>query len=359
MSDLKLVQKPDLPAKPLPIISIGAGGIVNDGHYPAYQKAGFTVAGVFDLNEERARKMAESFGVPQVFTSLAEAVAAAPPDAVFDVAVPAAVIAEVLPQLPDGRAVLIQKPMGESLPEARTILKLCREKNLIAAINFQLRYAPSILAARSLIEQGIIGDVFDMEVRVTVNTPWHLWNFLMGIPFVEILYHSIHYIDVIRAFLGEPEGVYAKTVKHPRVPKMESTRTTIILDYGETLRANITTNHDHQYGLRHQESYVKWEGTRGAIKAKMGLLLNYPKGEPDEFEYCVFQEEKDVVWQPVAIEGTWFPDAFVGTMASLMRFVEGSSDELPTSVEDAFKTMAVAEAACISSEWGATRIPRA
>jgi predicted dehydrogenase len=214
------------------------------------------------------------------------------------------------------------------------------------------------MAARSLVEQGAIGEVFDMEVRVTVETPWHLWSFMEGIPFVEIMYHSIHYIDLIRAFLGEPEGVYAKTVKHPKTLNLEGTRTTIILDYGEVLRANITTNHHHEYGLRHQESYIKWEGTQGAIKAKMGLLMNYPEGEPDEFEYCIFEPGQEVEWKPVAIEGSWFPDAFIGTMASLMRFLEGSSDTLPTSVEDAFRTMAVAEAASISSEWGATRIPR-
>jgi hypothetical protein len=124
------------------------------------------------------------------------------------------------------------------------------------------------------------------------------------------------------------------------------------------LRANITTNHHHEYGQRHQESYIKWEGTRGAIKAKMGLLMNYPEGEPDEFEYVIFEEGKVLEWQPVSIEGAWFPDAFIGTMSSLMRFMEGSSNTLPTSVDDAFRTMAVAEAACISSEWGATRIPR-
>jgi predicted dehydrogenase len=39
-------------------------------------------------------------------------------------------------------------------------------------------------------------------------------------------------------------------------------------------------------------------------------------------------------------------------MASVMRYMEGSSTELPTSVEDVIKTMAVVEAAYESSDKG-------
>jgi predicted dehydrogenase len=355
MSTFPIQTQADRPKQPRPIVSIGGGGIVHDAHYPAYRKAGFPVAGIFDLKIERAHVMAETFGVPAVYASLADAATQAPLEAIFDVAVPAGNILEVLCQLPNGRAVLIQKPMGDNLSQAREILALCQAKNLTAAINFQMRWAPFIIAARSLIDQGVIGEVHDMEVRVTVYTPWHLWPFLQQVPYAEILYHSIHYIDLVRSFLGNPAGVYAKTVRHPKLLSMQS-RTNIIFDYGDVLRCNVETNHQHEYGLRHQESYVKWEGTKGAIKAKMGLLMNYPTGEPDAFEYCVLQENQEPQWQSVAIEGSWFPDAFIGSMASLMRFVDGETDRLPTAVADAFKTMAVADAACRSSDRGATAI---
>ena len=283
--------------------------------------------------------MAETFDVPTVYNSLAEAASNAPADAVFDVAVPAGHILDVLRQLPDGRGVLIQKPMGENLAQAQAILELCRAKQLAAAINFQMRWAPYIIAARSLIAQGAIGQVHDMEVRVTVYTPWQLWPFLQEVPYAEILYHSIHYIDLVRSFLGEPAGIYAKTVKHPKLTAMDGSRTNLIFDYGDLLRCNVETNHHHEYGLRHQESYVKWEGTKGAIKARMGLLMNYPKGEPDLFEVCILAEDAEPTWQAVDIRGSWFPDAFIGSMSSLMRFLNGETERLPTSVEDAFRTM--------------------
>jgi predicted dehydrogenase len=347
---------PALPRVPRPIVSIGAGGIVHDAHYPAYQKAGFPVVGIYDRNGDRAQMMAAKFGVTSVYPTLAAAVAQAPADAVFDVAVPASQLTDLLPQLPDGRAVLIQKPLGETLAQAKQIVQICQEKSLMAAVNFQLRWAPFVLAARSLIDQGIIGEVHDMEVRVTVYTPWQLWPFLQAAPFAEIMYHSIHYIDLVRAFLGEPQGIYAKTTSHPNLPGMDGSRTTIIFDYGKLLRCNVETNHHHEYGLRHQESYIKWEGTKGAIKATMGLLMNYPSGEPDVFEYCQLQEGQAPTWHAVTIDGSWFPDAFIGSMGSLMAYGEGSADQLPTRVEDALRTMAVADAVCRASQTGATAI---
>ena len=141
-----------------------------------------------------------------------------------------------------------------------------------------------MLAARSLIDQGAIGELIDLDVRVTVlhtlGSVAVSWN---GCPAWRSVYHSIHYLDLLRSFLGDPQGIYAKIVNHPSALNMDGTRSSMILDYGDMVRANISANHFHAYGLDNQESYILWEGTKGAIKAKMGLLMNYPTGVPDEF----------------------------------------------------------------------------
>ncbi len=349
-------QRPELPRRPRPIVSIGAGAIVRDAHLPAYKIAGFPVACVTDLNAERAAALARDFGIARVAKSLADAVAGAPDDAVFDIAVPAPAIANVIAQLPDRSAVLIQKPLGENLAEARTILDICRAKRLVAATNFQLRFAPCVMAARDLVRQGVIGELHDVEVRVTCHMPWQLWTFLFGVPRMEIVYHSIHYVDLVRSFFGEPSGVYCKTLKHPKQMELASTRTTIALDYGDVQRATITTNHGHEFGIKHQESYVKLEGTTGAIKARLGVNLDYPRGLPDALEVCRLRGEERPEWEAVPLVGDWFPHAFVGTMASLMRRANGETNELPTGVEDAYRTMAVVEACYESSARGATSL---
>ena len=347
--------KPDLPETEQPIIIIGAGGIVTDAHLPAYKIARFKVDGIVNRTKARAEKVAAQFNIPNVYDSVAEAVALAPANVVWDLTIMPEQYIETLKQLPNGSAVLIQKPMGDDFNQAKEILELCKAKNFKAAINFQLRYAPFVSAAKYLIDAGLIGELYDMEVRVTIKTPWEIFPHVINHPRLEIQYHSIHYVDLIRSFLGNPVSVLAKTLKHP-AKNLSSSRSTILLDYGDTMHAVINTNHDHDFGAKHQESYIKWEGTKGAIIAKIGLLMDYPHGVPDVFEYCILEEGKSPEWQTVKLDGSWFPEAFIGTMSNLMRYNEGSDHVLNTSVEDVIDTMAVVESAYQSSDNGGVKV---
>jgi predicted dehydrogenase len=337
------------PRSARPIVILGAGGIVRDAHLPAYRKAGFPVAAICDINQERARALAAEYDIPAVYSSIAEAVAGSPSDAVFDIALVPDQFPAALEALPDGSAVLIQKPLGNSLAEATALVEICHRKRLVAAVNTQLRFAPQVAAARALIASGAIGELFDLEIRISVNTPWEMFPFVFGMERLEFTMHSVHYMDLVRSFLGNPGSVSALTVGHP-LKQLASTRSVIIFRYaGRPLRVVISTNHDHDYGDRFEESFIKWEGTKGAVRAQLGLLLDYPTGGPDALDY-VLRDERDAGWRPIPFVGSWFPDAFMGSMGALQRFVEGTVDLLPTSVDDVFDTMAVVEAAYESNE---------
>ena len=340
----------------IPIYIIGAGGIVNTAHLPAYKIAGFNVQGIYDLIPENAKTTAEKFNVPHVFTSVEEMIAHAPKNAVFDVAVPGSETIALLQQLPDGATVLLQKPMGEHYEAAKQILEISRNKKMLAGINFQLRYAPYILAAKELISKNLLGELNDIEVNVNVYTPWHIWDYLQATPRVEILYHSIHYIDLVRSLLGNPQSVYAKTTRHSSMPQLASVRSNIIMDYGEMIRANILTNHCHNYGIPKQKSYIKIEGCKGAVIINFGALINYPRGAADSFEYVLLEKGKEPQWQQMQIEGSWFPHAFIGSMYEMLLAAEGKNMRPDNSVEDCIYTMACVEAAYQSSETGGVKL---
>jgi predicted dehydrogenase len=339
------------PRQPRPIISIGAGSIVHDAHLPAYHKAGFSVDAIVDPDVDRARKLAAQFGIPLATAHLRDAIAHAGQHVIFDVAVPAKIIPSILPNLPDGAAVLIQKPMGETLEEARTILRICREKRLTAAVNFQLRWAPAMMIARRITDSGLLGEVHDMEVQVNVFMPWSIWKFMKTLSRLEILYHSIHYIDLVRSWFGNPHKVLAKTVRNPRTPDLVATKSVIVMDYGEWKRVYIATNHGNDIG--DQISQVRWEGTHGALTATMGVNLDYPAGRPDEVRLL----QHGAAPASVPCSGSWFPDAFMGSMGSLQAYVAGETKDLPTSVESAWDTMRVVEAAYMSSERDGIALP--
>jgi len=348
LSAIKRYASPPMPKQTRPIVIIGAGGIVRSAHLPAYKKGKFSVIGLMDQNLERAASLAKSHVIAHAFDNIDRVVQFAPKDVVYDIAVPASQLSHILPHIPDGSAVLMQKPMGETLEEGRIIRDLCRTKKLTASVNFSLRYSPNNLAIAALAKAGLLGDIHDLQVQTTTYTPWDLWTFLSTAPRVEILYHSIHYFDLIRSWLGNPNSVYAKTVSNPQTANLAATKTIAILDYGDNKRVFVASNHHHNFGQKHQHSFVQWEGTRGAARIRMGLNLDYPLGVPDTAEFAERGCMEDC-WQLLPVTGDNFPDGFIGTMGALQAFMEGSTSSLPTHYEDAFQTMALVEALYRSS----------
>ncbi|WP_413735928.1 Gfo/Idh/MocA family protein [Sodalis sp. RH21] len=345
---------PEMPRVKRDIVIIGAGGIVTDSHLPAYREAGFKVQAIYDINAAKAQAVASAWDIPHACSTLPELIQhGIAHQAVFDIAVPASEIKNILPLLPARSGVLIQKPMGESIEEARKILAICQQKPLTAGINFQLRRAPFMIAAKQIVDSGALGDIHDVEMRVVCHTPWNLWSFLNDKERMEVNYHSIHYIDAIRFFLGDPQAVYCKTMKHPKMMELAQTRSSIIMDYGDVIRANIHTNHGHDYASDKQECFFKIEGTRGAIKIQIGVILNYPNGSVDKFEYVL---DDGLGWRSLEIKGSWFPQAFIGPMSGLQKKMEDPAYHYLNSVDDAWRTMCVVEACYQSTAKAATDV---
>jgi len=146
--------------------------------------------------------------------------------------------------------------------------------------------------------------------------------------------------------------VYCRAVAHPALPSFRDTRSSIILDYGDRLRCSLALNHTHAVKGRHRASMFKVEGTSGAAVLTMGVNLDYPSGPPDELEVAI----DGGAWQPVALRGSWFTEAFEGPMSNLQRFVAGEDPSLVSPIDDAIKTMALVEACYRSSASGGTPV---
>ncbi|WP_343702141.1 Gfo/Idh/MocA family oxidoreductase [Chitinophaga sp.] len=330
-----------------PVVIVGAGGIVEGAHLPAYAIAGIQVAGIYDPDQSKAARVAAAFNVPRVYASMEALVQENGRHGIYDIAVPGSQLVNVISRLPDNCFVLMQKPMGENLEQAEQILQLCRSKRITAGVNFQMRYAPYIAMARQMMAAGMLGDICDAEIYLNVYTPWHMWDFLKTAPRLEILYHSIHYIDLFRNLFGEPARIFAKTTRHPDMQALQAVKSNIIMDYGDFLRAHISTNHVHKFGPHHQDAFVKIEGTKGAVKIKLGLLMNYPQGTEDVFEYTLPDGPPDT-WRRLPVNGSWFPHAFIGSMHELIKAQQGLVAAPDNSVEDCVHTMRLVEQAYAS-----------
>ena len=209
---------------------IGAGGIVAVAHLPAYELAGLPVHGITDLNLDKANELAEKFGIGRVYQNHQEMIDD-PEIEVVDIAVPASEQPGImLAALAAGKHILAQKPLATSVSAALALLEAVKSTKLLVAVNQQLRFDEGMAAAHRMVELGMIGEVTNFSITVNLDTPWELWEWAQSMERLEIMVHSIHYHDVVRWFMGEPESVYAIAGKTPGQLPIGETRTIQVTD---------------------------------------------------------------------------------------------------------------------------------
>ena len=324
--------------------SIGCGGIVQYAHMPAYKRAGFNTVAVYDPNRENAEKVATENGIAKVYDTLEELLA--DPDVeVIDIAVPPWVQLEIVEKAAAaGKHMLCQKPLSDTFSEAVQIVELAKAAGVKQAINHQMRWDAGIAASKDLISRGFIGQPTDAQIQVSCETPWHMWPWLAKVPGLEVMYHSIHYLDSLRFLFGNPAWVTSRHARYVQQGDVRGeTKTITVLDYDDGLQSLVSVNH---YNI-HGETFATFRflGTEGAIEGTIGLMYNYPAGRPDTLVYST----KDGEQTEVELDEMWIPDAFVGPMASLMHAIETDSTPL-TDTLDNLDTLRVVNAAYRSAE---------
>ena len=329
------------------IAIVGCGGIVNDGHLPAYTAVGLNVVGCYDIDPEAARRTADRWGVERVFGSLEE-VAGDPSVQIADIAVPAWRQLELVRTLADGgKHLLCQKPLSDDFAQAVEIVRRAEAAGVKLAVNQQYRWSPVIRAMHTLMAQGRIGTPTAAFVHESMVNPWELWPWLMTVPRLEVMYHSIHYLDGMRFLLGdhgEPEWVTSRHTRHPLQTPSAETKTVTILDYASGLQAFVAVDHndagDDLFGR------VRVLGTEGVVSGTMGLSYDYPHGRADTVRWSAHDDpgggfETD-------LPGRWIPEGFVGPISSLMAAIDEDA-EPPASGRDNLHTLRLVNAAYLSA----------
>jgi predicted dehydrogenase len=332
----------------VPIAIIGAGGIVDGAHLPAYKIAGLEVIGIFDVDKERAKEVAERHGIPKVYGSLEELLAD-PQSIIVDIAVPAALQPEIFYQVAAAKKhILAQKPMATSVADGIKMARAVEENGIVAAVNHQLRFDEGIAGAYKMVDLGWIGKVTNVTIEVNLVTPWEMWPWAKDLERLEIMLHSIHYHDVIRWFLGEPNTVFCVAGRTLGQYPVGETRTISAYSYDQGVTALVHANHINRGGDNRAEFRI--DGDRGSIRGTLGLLYDYPVGRVDTLEVNSQVVPTDG-WTPYPVTTRWFPDAFRGTMGSVMNAIATGST-LRSSVADTVGTLRLVDALYKSMESG-------
>ncbi len=322
------------------IAFVGCGGIVNYGHLPAYRASGFNVIGGYDLRPEAAAQIARAHGLKKVYASLDELLAD-PEVEIVDIAVMAWSQFEIVQKAIAARKhLLCQKPFSDQYPQAVQMVELARQAGLQIAVHQQFRWAPVIRAVRALLAEGWLGELLDVQVQVSITTPWDMWPWLADQPRLEVLYHSIHYLDALRFLFGDPAWVTSRHTKNPAQKARGETKTITVWEYASGLQILIAVCHyDWSPGVY---SLIRVLGADGLIEGTIGTNYDYPHGRNDTLKFTSRDQPSRNF--EATLPGRWIPDAFYGPMASLMEAIQTGGAPV-TSGADNLGTLRVVNAA--------------
>ncbi len=331
-----------------PIGIAGTGAILDVGHLPVYKAAGIPVAAIWGRNRANAERLAQAHGIARVHDTYDELLADAEISVIDIAVVPEAQLELALRALDAGKNVMCQKPLALSVDAAGQIAERAELRGRKVAVQQQMRYEEGMLAARAMIARGWIGEVSAITFEVTLDTDFGSWGWLSEVPRLEILFHSIHYIDTIRAFLGEPRAVFGTQWRLPGQKPVGDTRSVSVLLYPGDVRAVVQANHENPAG--DNEARFRIDGTKGSIRGNLGLFVDYPHGRPDTVELWSSVMPTDG-WLPYPVTRRWVPDAFLGPVGSLLRAMRDGG-EPESGARDNLRTLRLVDALYRSGETG-------
>ena len=200
---------PHLPAKrDYGIGVIGAGSIARAGHLPAYRSAGFRVMGIFDEDIAKSEALAADF-FTTAFPSL-EALLESPDVAVVDIATPTISHPPLVEAaIAAGKHVLCQKPLTYDVDKAESMVRAAADAGVRLAVNQNGRWDQAFRSVYALKQRGDLGDLTYVQIDRVGPLRWELWPWLWNRPRVLIVEDAIHFLDVVRFILGEPEWLFA------------------------------------------------------------------------------------------------------------------------------------------------------
>ncbi len=343
--------QPDLPQRlDWRIGILGSGFIVNDCHLVAYRKAGFNPVAIASRTRANADKAASRHGIVKVHDTYEQLLDDSSIE-VLDIAVPpnaqlglihAACVRRTV------KGILAQKPLGMNLAEAREAVSLCESAGITLAVNQNMRYDPSVRAAKSLLADAALGEPVLATIDMRAIPHWMPWQAELGWVTLRIM--SIHHLDCFRYWFGEPERIFCSVRTDPRTkfPHADGIAT-YILEYANGLRCvgiDDTWTGPAKEGCP-GDLRIQWriEGLNGLAIGDIGWCRN-PHTTPSTIRYA---RKGDAQFHEPQWTESWFPDAFIGTMAQLLVALEQGT-EPAIGGDDNLKTMTLVEAAYRSVE---------
>ena len=195
----------------LTAVLVGCGGISE-----AWLKANQTIneleiVGLIDLDLSAAEQRKEEFGLAEAYTGtdMKAAIDTVGPDLVFDCTVPGAHMSIATTAMEMGCNVFGEKPLADSLCNARKIVQTMEKTNRVHAVMQNRRYLSGSRRMQAFLASGEIGTLTTLNADFYLGA--HFGGFRDRMEHVLLLDMAIHTLDLGRMLAGaNPVSVYCR-----------------------------------------------------------------------------------------------------------------------------------------------------
>ena len=316
-----------------------------DCHLEAYRAHGLRPVAIAARRPAAAAAVAARHAIPRVHETIA-ALLDDPQVEVVDVAVPPdvqpAIIEAACERAGRIRGILAQKPLACGYADAARVVARCRAAGVRLVVNQNMRYDHAVRGCQSLLHAGTLGEPVLATIEMRAIPHWMPWQERQGWVTLRIM--SIHHLDTLRFWFGTPERIFTSVRPDPRTRfPHEDGICLSVLEYASGLRCQSLE--DVWAGPAREgaaaDSFVRFrvEGTGGMALGDIGWPA-WPERRPSTLDVTTTRGG----WQRPRWPEAWFPDAFIGPMAELLRDLEGTAPAVATG-EDNLLTMALVDAA--------------
>lgn len=330
---------------------VGAGFWSKLVHIPSFQKlAGYDLVGIASGHRANAEAAAKESGIRRVFDSYRELVD--DPDIhLVDIVTPNYLHREIaVAAMAAGKDVIVIKPLAVNLAEANAILDAAAKYGRKVFYAENVPFTPSLIAFKTLVDQGIYGSVFRLKSMHGVGGPHAAWfadpKQSGGGAVIDMAVHGLAFLQWF-AGPARPVSIYAETGTFVHDFPVEDT-SVLILRYEDGKLAQAEDSWSLPGGF---DGRYEVFGTRG--HGFVDLLYGHPirsvlggnsEGGSNSIHYH-------------AVDDHFVKDGHLGMMAHFLDCLE-SGAACRSSGEDGLRIMELVDAAYRSARAGkSVKIP--
>jgi predicted dehydrogenase len=170
--------------------------MANSVHYPSLASfPDVEIAAICDLDRGRLDRTADKYGIERRFTEYRAMVEEVGPDAIYAIGPPHMLYDVWVWCLRQGRNLYIEKPMGITLHQARTLASLAEQKGCVTQVSFQRRSCPLVVRLReACLQRGpivhAVATFYKCSLEPYVGAAGHMMD------------DAVHAIDTLRWLCG-------------------------------------------------------------------------------------------------------------------------------------------------------------